>query len=140
MKRFVTAAVAVVALAGLVGLAFAHGPMAGGMGWMGGMMGARGPGMMGAGPGGAGCPGMAAAGAAQAPGAQVTEERARELAQEYASRYLTGFTVERVLPFQAMHGTAYSVELKGPREEVRVLHVNPWGSVMPFGGPGRHAG
>jgi len=34
----------------------------------------------------------------------------------------------------------YSVELKGPKDEVRVLHVNPWGNVMPFGGPGRRAG
>jgi len=35
-----------------------------------------------------------------------------------------------------MH-TMYSVELKGPNEEVRVLHVNPFGEVMPFGGPWR---
>jgi hypothetical protein len=141
MKRFMTVAVAVAAVAGLVGVAFAQmgGPMAGGMGRMGAMMGGRGPGMMGAGPGSAGCPGMAAD-AGQAPAAQVTEERAKELAQEYVSRHLTGFTVERVLPFQGMHGTAYSVELKGPRDEVRVLHVNPWGNVMPFGGPGRRAG
>ena len=53
--------------------------------------------------------------------------------------YLKGFTVEKVLPFAGGRGTAYSVELKGPNDEVRVLHVNPFGAVMPFGGPGRRA-
>jgi hypothetical protein len=33
----------------------------------------------------------------------------------------------------------YSVEMKGPNDEVRVFHVNPWGHVMPFGGPGRRS-
>jgi hypothetical protein len=45
-----------------------------------------------------------------------------------------------VLPFGTPMGTAYSVELKGPKDEIRVLHINPWGNVMPFGGPGRRAG
>ncbi len=33
-----------------------------------------------------------------------------------------------------------SVELKGAKDEVRTFHINPWGNVMPFGGPGRRAG
>jgi hypothetical protein len=91
-----------------------------------------GSGMMG--PGGMGQGGTAA----QEP---VSEERAKALAQEYADKYLKGFTVERVLPFTGMRGmTMYQAELKGPDNESRILHVNPWGNVMPFGGPWRRAG
>ena len=54
-----------------------------------------------------------------------------------STEYLKGFTVEKVLPFTGMHGTMYSVELKGPQDEVRTFHINPWGNVMPFGGPQR---
>ena len=142
MKR----AVAVVSVFALVvlaaGLAYAQ------MGWgphygMGGpgMMGWMGPGMMGgAGPGGQGggwnCP--AVAGGTAVP---VTADKAKEAAQEYANEYLKGFTVEKVLPFTTPMGwTGYSVELKGPKDEARTLHVNPWGNVMPFGGPWRRAG
>lgn len=148
MKRIVSviAGLGVVVLASGAALAF-MGPGAGsmGMGGMGGMgrMEGMGPGMMGAGPhmmggaaGAAGCPGMAAAGAAT-PQAQVTEEKAKELAQEYADKYLKGFTVDKVLPFTGRRGTGYSVELKGPSDEVRTFHITPWGNVMPFGGPWR---
>jgi hypothetical protein len=69
----------------------------------------------------------------------ITEEKAKEAAQNYANTYLKGFTVDKVLPFTGMMGTMYSVELKGPKDEVRTLHVNPWGNVMPFGGAGRRA-
>ena len=48
--------------------------------------------------------------------------------------------MEKVLPFTGMHGSMYSVEMKGPNEEVRTFHVNPWGNVMPFGGPWRRTG
>lgn len=127
----VTVVVAVVFLLAGVALAF----MGPGMPMrMGGMMG-MGPGMMGAGPGQVGCPGMAAA-----PAEAITEVKAKELAQQYADKYLKGFTVEKVLPFEGMHGTMYSIELKGPKDEVRTLHINPWGAVMPFGGPSRRAG
>jgi hypothetical protein len=133
MKRFLMVAVAMAASAALVGTAFAQmGP--GGMGrgmWGGGM----GPGMMGGG-GQFNCPGAAAYGQA----AQITEEQAKELAQQYADQYLKGFTVERVLPFTGRGGTMYSVELKGPDGQVRTFHVNHWGTVMPFGGPLRRAG
>jgi hypothetical protein len=96
--------------------------------------GAMGGGMMGR--GGAACPGMTGTGVAAEP---ITEEKAKAVAQEYADKHLRGFTVEKVLPFAGRHGTAYSVELKGPNDEGRVLHVNPFGGVMPFGGPARRA-
>ena len=138
MKR-VTATVLTVALVGLLtGLAFAQGPygprMGMGPGWATpgepagmpgrmGMMRARMDGM---------CPGFAAAGSTEAPEA-VTDEKAKELATAYVEKYLKGFTIERVLPFQGRRATAYQVELKGPKGEKRVLHVNPWGHVHPFG-------
>ena len=125
MKRFLSIAIAAAMFVSLGGVAFA---------WMGGPMGR----MMGAAPMGGhmmgGCPGMTGAGVT---GGSITEEQAKTLAQTYADTYLQGFTVEKVLPFTGRHGTAYSVELKGPKDETRVLHVNPFGSVMPFGGPGR---
>lgn len=138
MKRFLSIALPVTVVVLLAGAAFAQmgGPMAGGM--AGGMMG---PGMMGGGmmgPGGqAGernCPGMTGQ---QAPAAEITQDKSKALAEQYADQYLKGFTVEKVLPFAGMHGTMYSVELKGPQDEVRDLHINPWGNVMPFGGPQR---
>lgn len=139
MKRFLSVALPIALLGLVVGVAFAQmggGPMAGGMGR--GMMG---PGMMGGGygPGGqAGqwnCPGMTG-GSEQAP-AQISEEKAKELAQQYADRYLKGFTVDKILPFAGMHMAMYQVELKGPQGEIRILHIHPWGNVMPFGGPQR---
>lgn len=153
MKRWMAAAVAVglvVLVAGAAGaqMGWGMGPGMGGMAGPGiyghGTMGQGGsgwygcPGMMGPGMGMMG-PGMMAYGQ---PGAsQVTEDQAKELAQQYADRYLKGFTVDKVLPFAGMGGmTMYSVELKGPKDEARVLHVNPLGNVMPFGGPGRRAG
>jgi hypothetical protein len=100
--------------------------------------GTTGPGMMGPTMMGAtGCPGMMGGDTAAAA---LTEEKAKVAAQAYADKYLKGFTVEKVLPFTGMHGSMYSVEMKGPNEEVRIFHVNPWGNVMPFGGPWRRTG
>ena len=118
------------------------GPGMMGPGMMGGYMGPgmmgpgmMGPGMMGHGGGWYGYPGTGSSGQAAAT---VDEPKAKELAQSYANQYLQGFTVDKVLPFSGMGGmTMYSVELKGPKDEVRTLHVNPWGQVMPFGGPWR---
>jgi hypothetical protein len=129
---------AVVTVLAMGGVAFAQmgwGPMMGsGMGW-----GQMGPGMMGGGPGG--CPGMTGGGPGWAlPQTPLTDEKAKELAQEYADRYLKGFTVERVLPFAGMGMTMFQAELTGPNNESRVFHINPWGNVMPFGGPWRRAG
>jgi hypothetical protein len=92
------------------------------------MMGGRGPGWM------AGNPPCAAA---VNPAAEITEEKAKELATAYADKYLKGYNVERVLPFTGRFHTMYSVELKNSAGETRVLRVNPWGNVMPFGGPWR---
>jgi hypothetical protein len=135
MKRYLMVVAAVAASAVMAGPAIAqmgYGPMGRGM-WGGGGMG---PGMMGGGAGAYNCPGAAASGQA----AQITEEQAKELAQQYADQYLKGFTVDRVLPFTGRGGTMYSVEMKGPDGQARTFHVNRWGNVMPFGGPGRRAG
>jgi hypothetical protein len=132
MTRFLIPAGLVLAIALVAGVAVAQ--MAGSPptpGTMGpGMMG---PMMMGA----TGCPGMTGGDTAAA---SLTEEKAKAAAQAYADKYLKGFTVEKVLPFTGMHGSMYSVEMKGPNEEVRIFHVNPWGNVMPFGGPWRRTG
>ena len=98
--------------------------------------GGMGPGMMrGGGPGWM-AGGGPCAGATNAA-AEITEDKAKELATAYADQYLKGFTVERVLPFTGRFHTMYSVELKNAAGEVRTLHVNPFGNVMPFGGPWR---
>jgi hypothetical protein len=68
----------------------------------------------------------------------VTEEKAKELAQNYADQYLPGYKVERVLPFTGMHHTMYSVELKNTKGELRTFHINPFGYIMPFSGPRGH--
>jgi len=129
MKRLLSVALPVAAVVLVVGVAFAQ--MGGGMWGAGPMGGGMGQGMMG--------PGMTAVGQ-QAPATPITEEKARELAQQYADRYLKGFAVDKVLPFAGMHMPMYSVELKGPGDEIRTLHVNPWGNVMPFPGPWRRVG
>jgi hypothetical protein len=135
MLRIVIAVGTVFAIALVAGLAVAQmagpPPSAGTTGP--GMMG---PTMMGA-TGATGCPGMMGGDTAAAA---LTEEKAKVAAQAYADKYLKGFTVEKVLPFTGMHGSMYSVEMKGPNEEVRIFHVNPWGNVMPFGGPWRRTG
>jgi hypothetical protein len=109
-----------------------------GYGYGPGMMGGygMGPGMMGWW-GGGGVPGYNAPGVPPQQN-QLTTEQAQGLAQQYADQYLKGFKVDKVLPFNVPMGTAYSVELKGPKNEVRVLHINPWGNVVPLGGaPGQ---
>jgi hypothetical protein len=98
--------------------------------------GGMGPGFMAGGGRGWMAGGAPCAGAANA-GAEVTEEKAKELATAYADQHLEGFTVDRVLPFTGRFRTMYAVELKNSAGEVRTLHVNPFGNVMPFGGPSR---
>jgi hypothetical protein len=144
MRRLLGVALVAAAVVMLTGEGLAQpagqlgGPGYGRMGWGPGM----GPGWMGRGmAGGQGGAGWACPYATGAPDAgAVSEEQARDLAQQYADQHLKGYTVERVLPFTGRRGTMYSVELKGPDGEVRTFHVNPWGGVMPFGGPGRRAG
>ena len=128
MKRALIVMLSVALVATFTGVVFAWGPGMG-PGAMGGGRGAgMGPGMM----GGGACPGFAGA-AGATTGTAVTEEEATKAATEYVAKYFPGYTVERVLPFTRRAGTMYQVELKGPKGETRVLHVNPWGTVMPFG-------
>ncbi len=137
MRKMLGVLVAVSVLVALAGAALAFmggqgmGPGAMGQGRMmgpggqgqGRMMG--GPGMRGA----ADCPGMTAEGVAATA---VTQEKATEIAKEYVEKSLPGYTVENVTPFPVRHGTltAWSVELKGPKGEAKVLHINPFGAVM----------
>lgn len=128
MKRVLSIAAVGAGLLLLVSAAAAQ--MEGGP-WGGRQGGMMGGGMRGMGPGttgeGTGCHGT------EATATQVTEDKAKELAQQYADKYLAGFTVDKVLPFTGMHHTMYSVELKDAAGEVRTLHINPFGNVMPFG-------
>ena len=136
MKRISILAVLMVVMLALAGQGLAQpgGAMHGSMGPA--MMGGWGGGGMAGGQDGAwGCP-MWSGTTGSAPDA-ITVDKAKELAQQYADQYLSGFTVERVLPFTGMRGTMCSVELKGPEGQVRTFHINPWGIVMPFGGPAR---
>jgi hypothetical protein len=114
----------VVALVAVASVALAHGPM-----W-----GAMGPGMMGGGPAAA-CPALGPAGAGPATPEAISEDKAKELATQYVDRYFKGYSIERVLPFEHGFRTMFQVELKGPKGDTRLLHVNPWGRVRPFGGP-----
>jgi hypothetical protein len=120
MKKFLGVIVAVAAVMVVLGAARVvtaqwQGPHGPGMGRMShGMMG--GPGF----------------GASEA---QITDEKARELAQQYADKNLAGFKVDRVLPSTGMRHTMYLVELKNAKGELQSLHITPFGGVMPFGGP-----
>jgi len=144
MKKFLGVMLAGGALILLVSAATAqwpggHGPGRG-MGFSRGEMGHGGRGMgygmrgghgMGWGDGEANCPGLRGTSTAT-----ITQENAKEFAQKYADTNLPGFKVERVLPSGGMH-TAYAVELKNAEGELRTFHINPFGNVMPFGGPWR---
>jgi hypothetical protein len=144
MKRLMALVIGIAFVAALGGVAYAqgfngYGPRMG-PGWGAGVgPGAQGmPGRMGmmrggfGGGFGGGCPGFAAT--EYGPGAEaVTEEKAKELATAYVDKYFKGYTIERMLPFEGRWATAYRVELKGPKGETRLLHVNPWGRVRPFG-------
>jgi hypothetical protein len=128
MKKFIVAIVIV--LLGAVAFVYAQAPGYG-HGWRGGY--GPGPGWgYGMGPGM-----MWGYGSEYGPSVQgISIEQATEIAKQYTEKYLPAFTVERVLPFTGMRHTMYAVELKGPKGELRQLHVNPWGGVMPFaGGP-----
>ncbi len=112
------------------GMGFSRGEMGHG-GWQMGY-GMRGGHGMGWGDGEANCPGLRGTSTTT-----ITQENAKELAQNYADTNLPGFKVERVLPSGGRHHTAYAVELKNSEGELRTFHINPFGNVMPFGGPWR---
>ncbi len=119
MRRILSVIVAGAALLWLVDVSSAQ--MGGGMG--GGVMGGghMGSGMMGGNTG-------------QGAAPEITVGQAQKAATEYATQYLPGFTVQRTIPLTGMHMTMYQAELSGPGGETRILHVNPWGNVMPFAG------
>ncbi len=132
MKKLVNVIAVAGGLALLSGVALAQWGGGPGSGWYGGM----GPGMMGGRGPGWSAGGPPCGGFTQAE-PSINEEKAKELATAYAEQYLKGFSVERVLPFTGRFHTMYSIELKNDAGEVRTLHVNPYGNVMPFGGPWR---
>jgi hypothetical protein len=119
MKKLLSVLVTAAAVTALLGVATVVTAQ-----WSGG----RGPGM------GRMGPGMMVPGFGATP-TQITEEKAKELAQQYADKYLAGFKVERVLPSTGMPHTMYSVELKDAKGEMRSIRVTPFGGVMPFSGP-----
>ncbi len=135
MKRYLSWIIAAVGFLALSGIAMAQWGGGPGGGW-----GGMGPGMM-RGWGGGGW--MGGGGPCRyyegATATQISPDKAKELAQQYADEYLAGFKVDRVLPFTGRFHTMYSVELKNEAGEVRTLHVNPYGNVMPFGGPWRRS-
>src|SRR5574342_137525 len=130
MRKLTGVALLAVLILGVSGAAFA---------WMGGP-GGHGPGM---GPG----PGMMGRGAGWGPGAgpcwnqgatgvtatAIDEAKAKEIATDYVTKNLPGFKVDKLVKFDRPRGAMYQVEVKGPKDEVRYLHINPFGAVMPFG-------
>ncbi len=125
MTRIFSVIVAGAAVLLLVGASSAQmgNRMGGGMGMGGGTMGGghMGSGMMGDDTGKGSAP-------------EITGAQAQQAAVEYAGQYLPGFAVTHTVPLTGMHMTMYQAELSGPGGETRVLHINPWGNVMPFGG------
>lgn len=126
MKKTLVVGVTAALVLSLAGAALAF--MGPGMGMGFGARGAAG------GPGGPGHgPCWQAASTGTQPQAAVTQEKANEIAQDYVTKNLPGFTVEKIEPFARPMGTMYLITLKGPKDEVRTIHINPWGLVMPFG-------
>ena len=84
---------------------------------------------------GAGGPGGGPCGNQQG-GAAVTaidEAKAKEIANEYVNKNLPGYQVEKLVKFDRPRGAMYQVEVKGPKDELQYLHINPWGNVRAFG-------
>jgi hypothetical protein len=142
MRKAVGAVLAAVLVLGISGAAMAwwggpgmgYGPMMGrGAGWgPGAMMGGRG----GWGPGAGSGQGFGPCwqqGATGTTATAIDEAKAKEIANDYVAKNLPGYTVEKFVKFERPRGTMYQVELKGPKDEIRYLHINPFGYVVPFG-------
>lgn len=115
------------------GMGMGHGMMGRGAGWgPGAMMGPR----AGSGPG-AGAGPMAGPcwhqGATGVTATTIDEAKAKEIATDYVTKNLPGFKIEKLVKFDRPRGAMYQVEVKGPKDEIRYLHINPFGAVMPFG-------
>lgn len=109
-----------------------YGPQGQGGGWGPGMMGGRGGWGRGAGfgPGAGPCWQQGAQGVTATA---IDEAKAKEIANDYVSKNLPGYKVEKFVKFERPRGAMYQVEVKGPKDEVRYLHINPFGNVIPFG-------
>jgi hypothetical protein len=130
MKKVLGVLVAGVLVLGISGAALAWwgGP---GMGYGPGMMGRGGwgPGA-GSGPGGGPCwnqggPGVSAT--------AIDEAKAKEIATDYVTKNLPGYKVDKLVKFDVPRGAMYQVEVKGPKDEIRYLRINPFGYVIPSG-------
>jgi len=85
---------------------------------------------------------------------KITENQARDLAQQYTDKNLAGFKVERPLGYgggyqtvcykidspttgryQAFYSVEYSIDAQNPAAETRNLRVDQFGYVTEFGGP-----
>jgi hypothetical protein len=111
-----------------------------GMGMGHGMMG-RGPGAM-MGPGAGSAHGMGPGpmggpcgnrGATGVTATTIDEAKAKEIATDYVTKNLPGFKIEKLVKFDRPRGAMYQIEVKGAKDEIRYLHINPFGAVMPFG-------
>jgi hypothetical protein len=110
-----------------------YGPQGQGGGWgPGWMMGPRGGWGRGAGfgPGAGPCWQQGTQGATASA---IDDAKAKEIANDYAAKNLPGYKVEKLVKFERPRGTMYQVELKGPKDEVSYIHINPFGYVVPFG-------
>jgi len=113
------------------GMGMGYGPQGRGAGMDPGMMGGRG----GWGPGAGFGPGAGPCrqGATGSPATAIEEAKAKEIANDYVTKNLPGYKVEKLVKFERPRGPMYQVELKGPKDEVGYLHINPFGYVRPFG-------
>jgi hypothetical protein len=114
------------------GMGYGYGPMGRGAGWGPGMMGGRG----GWGPGAGFGPGAGPCWQQGAQGATATaidEAKAKEIATDYVTKNLPGYKIEKLVKFEGPRGAMYQVEVKGPKDEIGYLRINPFGYVMPFG-------
>lgn len=90
---------------------------------------------------------------------KITEDQARDLAQQYADKNLAGFNVVRPLGYgggyttvcykidspatgryQSFYSVEYSIDAKNPAAETRNLRVDQFGYVTEFSGPFNVAG
>jgi hypothetical protein len=114
------------------GMGMGYGPQGRGGGWGHGMMGARGGMGRGAGfgPGAGPCMQQGATGATATA---IDEAKAKEIANDYVTKNLPGYKVEKLVKFERPRGAMYQVEVKGPKDEISYLHINPFGYVRSFG-------
>lgn len=143
MKKLFGVGLLAVLILGVTGAALAWwgGP---GMGYGPGMMGQGGwghgamiRGRGGWGPGAGMGPGVGPCwnqGTTGATATAIDDAKAKEIANDYVTKNLPGYTVEKLVKFDRPRGAMYQVELKGPKDAVAYLHINPFGYVTPFGG------